>query len=100
LATPYSFITDHKGSKLYYISLEEEPYITYATKDKQGRHDHKLDIAEFIDVKGWKANGNRLHTGTINSVKEVAAPAPDKLSTGDTIEFDLDDSEPDQPELF
>ncbi len=97
LATPYTFITEHNGSKLYYVSLDDRPNITYTSKDRNGKREYTLDIADFIDVKGWKSQGNRLNEGTITSAKEVASAAPDQLSTGDTIEFDVDD---DQPGLF
>jgi len=99
LGTAYSFITDHKGSKLYHVTLDESPKISFASKDKSGVKDRTVDLEEFIDVKGWKATGNRLAEGTITNIKAVAADIPDKLSAGDTVEFDVDDSD-DQTELF
>jgi len=98
LATPYTFITEHNGSKLYYVSLDESPNISFTSKDKSGKKNETVDLEEFIDVKGWKAIGNRLADGTITNLKAVAPSAPDKLSAGDTIEFDVD--EDDQPGLF
>lgn len=98
LATPYIFITEHNGSKLYHVTLDENPNISFTSKDKSGKSDQTIDLEQFIDVKGWKAIGNRLAEGTITNLKAKAGEVPDKLSTGDTVEFDVDDD--DQPGLF
>ena len=56
---------------------------------------------DFIDVKGWKSLGNKLHGGKLISVKPIDSehsegdPEEDeseqaqKFTTGDSIEFDL-----------
>ncbi|MCI5080065.1 MAG: DNA gyrase/topoisomerase IV subunit A [Saprospiraceae bacterium] len=87
----YSFITDHKQSKLYFASVAKKPKITYVTRDKGQKIDHELDLADFIDVKGWKAIGNKLEEGKISTVKEVETEETDddKLKTGDQVDFDL-----------
>ena len=48
-------------------------------------------MADFIDVKGWKAIGNKLEEGKISTVKEVETEETDddKLKTGDQVDFDL-----------
>lgn len=92
----YTFISEHKNSKLYFASALEKPKITYVTREKGQKIDHELDLAEFIDVKGWKALGNRLEEGKISTVKEIVPEQMEEeniedgnLKTGDTIDFDL-----------
>lgn len=58
----YRFITEHSQSKVVVLSLKKDPLITFTilkgkTKDKETENVH---LSEFIDVKGWKALGNRL----------------------------------------
>ena len=105
----YPFISEHRSSKLYFVSLEDEPKVKFAYKTKEGKKEEDLDLAQFIDVKGWKALGNKLSEYKLISVKEIeeennnnATPskpksettatnksAKDKLKAGDTIDFDL-----------
>ena len=49
----------------------------------------ELNLADFIDVKGWKALGNRLTqfdvAGKISEVNKL----PQKVDIGTTIELDV-----------
>ena len=137
LGQRFSFVTDHRNSRLYFATTDPQPVVEYSYKARNKKHTSTVDLAEFIDVKGWKAIGNKLvdkkimsigligekeqetpsvednssspapkpkaakrtqkHTG---SKKDTSAPelfdsppeddeGDDKLSTGDTIEFDI-----------
>ena len=111
----FSFLTDHRSTRLLYASLEEKPKLTYKIRGANGVEERELDIAGFIDVKGWKAKGNKLEDKKITSVKALPQveqekkkkPAPKteakskpksknknegKLQTGDTIDFDVEDN--------
>ena len=51
--------------KLIFISTEWRPVINVKFKKKKGERSNqekKINVDEFIDVKGFKANGNRLLT--------------------------------------
>lgn len=56
----FSVITDHSKSKCYFISTLPHPRIQYTFKADGQRQTEELDLSEFIDVKGWKALGNKL----------------------------------------
>jgi len=91
----FSFITEHPQSKLLYASVKEYPKVQYTVQVKSRRLQGILDIAEFIDVKGWKAQGNKLSDKKLTQLKELEDAAPDKtgpLHAGDTIEFDVEDN--------
>ena len=104
----FSFITDHKKSALLFASCEDNPSITFMLKDGSKKiHGGEIALGEFIDVKGWKALGNRLsdqkvldikQTETKNVMKPTSKEKPieeikpkkdDKVKPGDTIEFDF-----------
>jgi topoisomerase-4 subunit A len=107
----FSFISEHKSSKLYFASTSEAPVVKYSYKVKNERHEGETNLAEFIDVKGWKALGNKLGDYKLLSIKEKEGEKPaqeklekqepkaekkspalpsEKLHPGDTVEFDVD----------
>jgi topoisomerase-4 subunit A len=57
-----SIITEHKDSKLAFFSSRKTPYVKFhylKGKDKE-KLEAEVKLTEIIDVKGWKALGNRL----------------------------------------
>jgi topoisomerase-4 subunit A len=106
----YSYLSDHPKSKLLYASLADNPRIQYTIKIKGKAMRGELSLGEFMDVKGWKAMGNRLSDQLLSAVKEVPAgeqlPEPttdpqqgdlfgsggseakQTFKPGDTVEFD------------
>jgi topoisomerase-4 subunit A len=120
LDTRYSFLSDHKQSKLYFASAEAEPVLQYYIREKGNKIDKEVNLAEFIDVKGWKSLGNKLEEGKISGAKDATEPVKkkkgkkknkkakaeaeenektggkepaagkDKVRAGDVIDFDLD----------
>lgn len=104
LDTKYTFISESDGAKLYYASAHPNPIIKYSYKTGGEKHEGTLDFVEFIDVKGWKALGNRLIDHKILKVTQMhedlqkeekegsnskASEDDDSLTAGDTIELDL-----------
>ena len=88
LNTKYKFITEHKSSKLLFVSTDEDPVIVYDARGKKKTETYELELAGFIDVKGWKAIGNKLHDKKITKVELLEEDADDdNLNVGDTIEF-------------
>lgn len=98
----FNFLTDDKNTKLYFASVHETPKLNYAYRVKGGKEEGTVDLADFIDVKGWKALGNKLIDKKISSFKDLT-PKPvkvdskatekakkDKLSAGDSVDFDME----------
>ncbi len=71
----YSYLTDHAKSKLLFVSLKDNPRIKYTLKIKGKPMTGELSLGEFMDVKGWKAVGNKLSDQLLGGVKEIEAPA-------------------------
>lgn len=67
----FSFISDHKDSKCYFATTHAAPRIKYAMRVKGKKMEGELDLADFIDVKGWKAIGNKLSDHKLTKVEEV-----------------------------
>jgi topoisomerase IV subunit A len=72
----FPFITEHKNSRLYFATADATPRIKYSFKVKSKKHEAELDVADFIEVKGWKALGNKLSEHKLLSVKDLNPAAP------------------------
>ncbi len=76
----YSFLTDHPKSKILFASVDANPRIRYNIKINGKPMSGEVNLGEFMDVKGWKAVGNRLHDGILSGIKEVEHPKPETPS--------------------
>lgn len=89
----YKFISEGTGSKLYYANHGVEANVTYSIMKDRSKKEIDLAIHDFMDIKGWKAMGNKLGEFKILTVSpnETTSVDPnnDNLKPGDTIELDL-----------
>lgn len=99
----FSYLTDHKNSKLLFASVKANPRVRYSIKLKSEKMEGEIFLADFVEVKGWKAMGNKLSDQRLKDIIEIPseepeespevdtseADHPDKFHTGDTIEFDV-----------
>jgi topoisomerase-4 subunit A len=93
LEKKFLFISEEKGSKLIECSLVDPMLITLTTTNKKGEAlSQEVNISEFVDVKGWKAVGNRL---TIDTVKKIALIS-EKTAKWESPEPELDEAELDE----
>lgn len=96
------FIKEHKKSRLLYATTDSDVEIEYYLLNKNQKEYWTVALDDFIDVKGWKAMGNRLSGKMIrgirvlkNSEEESSPSNPDDndqdsdFKIGDTIELDL-----------
>lgn len=68
----FTFISENTGSKMEYISLHPEPEIIVHRKDAKGaKSEEQIRLDEFIDIKGWKALGNKLGSTEIVKIQGV-----------------------------
>ncbi len=86
----YFFINESKGSKLTAFTVHPTPYATFtvAKGKKKVKTDEEIALSEFIDVKSWKATGNRLSVNKATKLKLVEKD-PDDLQVGDQLEWDF-----------
>jgi topoisomerase-4 subunit A len=86
----YSFIVDEPGAKLVFATLFSNPTIEYTLDLGKGKvsKPEKVNLAEFIELKGWKALGNKLTGGTIREIKLVETIGDAKEINTD-IDFEI-----------
>lgn len=103
----FLFISEHKSSKLEVVSTHPKVSIVfnYLKGKSKDKHEEQVLLSEFIDVKGWRAQGNKLSSYTITGkIKEIAPPKEEKpevkeepkeekpkntFKPGDSLEFDF-----------
>ncbi|HNF48737.1 MAG TPA: DNA gyrase/topoisomerase IV subunit A [Chitinophagales bacterium] len=107
LDTKNSFIIDESGAKLVFATLFTKPIVEYSLDLGKGKtKEETVSLAEFIDIKGWKAIGNKLIGGTIKSVKLLEMPTSEneEQQVNFDVDFEItnltDKKEPEQGELF
>lgn len=110
----FNIVTDHKQSYLKLISTEGQPQVKVKLQKGKEVEEQEFDLDMLIDVKGWKAIGNKLSShpvievNLIESVKQEPGPVDeaadeaeaDDLEIGDTIEFKIKKDEDEQLGLF
>jgi topoisomerase-4 subunit A len=89
LMQKFLFIADHPRSKLLFATADHDVRITYNMKVGSKKMDGEINLDEFIDVKGWRALGNKLSEQRLTSIKMVEKPVTNKPSSGDSIKFDF-----------
>lgn len=92
----FTYISEASGSKIVVLSIDKTPHISFMeTRGKTKQKDEvELNLAEFIDVKGWRALGNKLSRHAVSRIKQIEGPKPipgeeipEKVSVGDTVEW-------------
>lgn len=72
LATKFPFISESRGSKLYFASMHPEATVQFSYTKNKEKFTEELVLSEFIDVKGWKALGNKLGESKLTNVKDIS----------------------------
>ncbi len=106
--TKNNFISDENNAKLVFATLFTNPTVEYTMDLGKGKvsEPETVNLTEFIEVKGWKAIGNKLTGGTIKSMKlvETAHDEDEEQKVNFDIDFEItnlkDKTEPEQGELF
>lgn len=76
----FLFISDEKGSKLTFASLDNYPRIELSyKKDKNASVvKEEIDIDEISEVRGWKAIGTKLTPYIVQSIKPLESKIVEK----------------------
>lgn len=87
----FSFINDGEGSKLQFATTKPGAVVSL-NFSKKNMDPEEVNLEEFIDVKGWKAIGNKLTDEKLKKVEllrftePVAPAAPEKDEEDDNEE--------------
>ena len=94
----FSYLSDHKNSKLLFVSVADAPVVEYAMKLDGKKMIGELKPASLVDVKGWKAIGNKVSEQLLTNLKEIAqeekpkkeaAAENQKFFPGDSVDLTL-----------
>ncbi len=109
LGQKFEFLPETKGTKVYLLSGEDPLLFSYSYKRNNQKVEKEVQSDNIVDIKGWKALGNRLHDGKLLTAKisqtPVKTPVEDQseqvqktvqkgqedtktYKPGDVIEFD------------
>ena len=79
LAKRFTFISEAKGSKMLAVTANPEPLVEVKMqKDKKAdKETENIALHEFIDVKGWKAMGNKLTYYKIHALTLITDEGPE-----------------------
>lgn len=78
----FPFISDAEGSRLMVASTTEKPQI----KVEYGRNKSEtIDLEQFIEVKGWKAIGNKLPNNKLTAIKIIESETPNDALKGPVV---------------
>jgi len=81
----FGFISEGIGSRLEYVTTSDTPEIEVELVKGKGKDKEIeiLNLEDIIDVKGWKALGNRLSQHKVVKVRPVEEPEDSGLEAGD-----------------
>ncbi|MFQ3212586.1 MAG: topoisomerase-4 subunit A [Marivirga sp.] len=105
LNKPFLFISEHKNSALTLVTTEKDPQVEIDYRKAKGREKETsiYDFDMLIDVKGWKAIGNKLSQYDVMKVKLAASKIKEEeknFSAGESVDLTLPDKDEDQITLF
>ena len=66
-----NFITENPKSKLLFCSVEPQTEVSYQFTLQGKKMEGNVILEDFIEVKGWKALGNKLSDRKLSKVKAV-----------------------------
>ncbi len=86
-------VTEHNNSKLLVFSSRPDVWVKFNVIKTKGKDkvEEEVNVKDMIDVKGWKALGNRLTQWDVTGkVSEVVKEDEDiEVDMGTTIELDV-----------
>lgn len=96
----FIFIAEDKGAKMAFVSNRDNLLVEVITGNKKKKESQQVNLTDFIDIKGWKALGNKLTAEPVLEVKLISAaddtpepepsPAPDDEPEGGEMDMDVE----------
>jgi topoisomerase IV subunit A len=83
----FCFISDTKASRLVLASLDKHPRleVSFQKTHKSPMEKEELLVEDVVDVRGWKAQGNKLNSDKVREVVwlDSLPEQPEELTTDD-----------------
>lgn len=75
----YNYLSNEKA-KFLFATLKENPVIEYSMRVGRKKMKGELKLADFIDVKGWKALGNKFSDNKLYQVELIKFDKPKPIT--------------------
>lgn len=72
----FLFISEHKSSRLFFAAYGEHLQAEVVYKEKRKKETEELELTSLIDVKGWKAIGNKFPLQQVQEIKVTKTLSP------------------------
>ena len=90
----YLFISENQGSRYVLATSQKAPVVEVQTKNSKKEIEWQtIKLDEFIDVKGWKAMGNKLSYDKVMKVKLLSKDDPVVELTEKKVNTNSDDDQ-------
>jgi topoisomerase IV subunit A len=110
----FNVVSDHKQSQLLLVSSDKQPQVKVLLAKGKEQEEVEYDLDMLIDVKGWKAIGNKLSSHKVLDIKLLDSISQkegveenssegneEDIEIGSTVEFKIKkDDEEEQLGLF
>ncbi|MFZ1750972.1 MAG: DNA gyrase/topoisomerase IV subunit A [Saprospiraceae bacterium] len=87
----FTFIPETSGTKLYLASMAVAPNVSYTYNVGKTKESKEILLSDFIDVKGWKALGNKLIDAKITKIELFTSVEGDSDTADDSEDAPLVD---------
>lgn len=95
----FNFITDHKQSFLKVVSTASQPQVSVTLTKGKEEEVMEYDLDMLIDVKGWKAIGNKLSTYPVKDLSLIISEKETEEEIAEEVEEDSGESSDPTQEL-
>ena len=82
----FSIVTNARSSKLSYIAKFPDNQIEITFKVGRNHEKREVDLANFIDIKGWKALGNKISDKQVVNIKKIINIVSTKIDPKEIIQ--------------
>lgn len=89
----FNVISDHKQSYLKLVSTDKQPQIKLTVIKGKEKEEQEYDFDMLIDVKGWKAIGNKLSQHPVEELSLISSSKEEKDDASDNDPSEDDDLE-------
>ncbi|MCS6935874.1 MAG: DNA gyrase/topoisomerase IV subunit A [Chitinophagales bacterium] len=86
-----SIITEHPRSVLHIFTGKPEPWVKFNILKGKAKEKTEVEVklSDIVDVKGWKALGNRLTPYEVSGKVYEVNKLPDEVEIGTTLELEV-----------
>jgi len=82
----FGFIGEEPGNKLIVCSTAAEAEVELKWTDpKEGKLNEKLNLAEYCEIRGWKAQGTRLNKTKITAIELLSPRVEEFKQANETV---------------